>query len=754
LNKFVLTLTAVAIMAVSLPVAAVQAASTDVPARGVEPVILTGAQIPAWSRLPAHGVANPWPSGALDGVRSAHNGTLVTPPDVRKGVKPEDIVAYKWDGEGFAEVPVQVDERFPYFLANANSDFGMYSGTDEELTYEWDVESWAKTAGVCETAYPEGVSAMEDPVATFDDDDELVFMADDAGGQAPAGALGPPASYGDRIEVQLNDPRDPSAERFVYLFLKPGGGSFNPDNGYVDYERHANADQWIDRTFFASDDPEKLGTSNTGYGPNLSGPVCHPTDGVKNSTDRFPRDGVTVTTDSYRWVASGRWMVREMHVTRPGTARTFGPDLIDRWKGRAFQQSPDSEISVVGFEDEQVNWEANSTLLGELEGPVRAIRETWGADSGTNVTKTETFYRDAITYRYRVRVHPIPPDGLYTSWDYNHDVASTYYNETKTEGVAIDGVNDDIGQVDEVNGRPAFFDAPDPTFTKPLAVLNWEQVSGRGDAGSLVYIFEIKNAQTLENPTVVPYYRDDACLDDGTGDDPSPRPMPGEAYSDSWGSQEAEKDRPCFTEAPAGYTGPYKQGAFGAHGLHYFFTNDTDNAFSPAKATEIDGQQWQFAVPTAAPTNVGDAYANTVKTPLVPIATVQGNTPGEEKEPEPEEPAPTSLAISGTTTATIGRVTTLEATLTSEEAPVEGGDVLFYEGETFLGSALTDASGAARLSVEFEGPKRESTLTVLFEGTDDFLASSDTAPFHVKPKGMTKDRTRDKGTAKGARSQR
>ena len=48
----------------------------------------------------------------------------------------------------------------------------------------------------------------------------------------------------------------------------------------------------------------------------------------------------------------------------------------------------------------------------------------WGADSGTNVTKTETFYRDAIAYRYHVRVHPIPPDGLYTSWDYNRGVAA------------------------------------------------------------------------------------------------------------------------------------------------------------------------------------------------------------------------------------------------------------------------------------------------------------------------------------------
>lgn len=112
---------------------------------------------------------------------------------------------------------------------------------------------------------------------------------------------------------------------------------------------------------------------------------------------------------------------------RVGTARfaprAYGPDLVDRWKGRAFQQSPDSSVSLVGFEDEQVNWEANSSLLGWRSGPVRTIREIWGADSGTNVTKTETFWRDVVWHRYRVRVHPIPPDGLYSSWDYDRDDA-------------------------------------------------------------------------------------------------------------------------------------------------------------------------------------------------------------------------------------------------------------------------------------------------------------------------------------------
>src|SRR5687768_16698581 len=49
--------------------------------RASSPVVLTGAQVPGWSRLPATGEAQPYPSGTPaplgDGVRSAHNGTIV-----------------------------------------------------------------------------------------------------------------------------------------------------------------------------------------------------------------------------------------------------------------------------------------------------------------------------------------------------------------------------------------------------------------------------------------------------------------------------------------------------------------------------------------------------------------------------------------------------------------------------------------------------------------------------------------------------
>jgi hypothetical protein len=654
------------------------AAPTDAPKRSVEPIVLTGAQLPGWSGPASDGASQPYPGGALDGVRDAHHGTTIVPPEETwSTIDPDEVVAYNFvDGE-WSEIPVQVDERFHYFLANANSDFGIYSGADKELTYEWDVESWKKTAGQCFTEYAEGDGPTQDPVLTLDNDDEVVFMASDAGTQAPV-ASAPEGVSAARQEVKITDPADPTAERFVYLFTRDGGPNIDREDYHVDYQRDENADQWVDRSFWAEDDPEKLGTSNTGYGPNLSGSVCEqtvdPETGEISYTpktktsgepyvaeDRFPRDGLTVTTDTYRWIATGRWMIREIHIAKPGSGTPqppgnsgqqenpgqgfgdnghaspnalrsdveYGPDLIDRWKGRAFQQSPDSSISLVGFEDEQVNWEANSALLGELTGPVRAIREVWGADSGTNVTKTETFYRDAITYRYRVRVHPIPPDGLYTSWDYNDGAVATYYNELTTDGVAIDGINDEIEytNVDKLpNGDPFFVDVPDPTFTKPLAFFNWEQVSGASDNGSLVYMFEFKNAQAFENPAVVPYYRDDACLDDGTGDNPSARAYPGESYewmtSNSKGTEYLAL--PCKTEAEAGYEGPFRQGAFGSHGVHYFLTGDTDNAFTGASTTEIDGQQWQWMVPTEAPAPVGDVYANTVKLPLVAVATPQG----------------------------------------------------------------------------------------------------------------------------------
>jgi hypothetical protein len=714
-------LTAVALSSLTLQTPA----SADTPvfntARSDAPVVLTGQQLPAWSGPSADGVAAPYPSGSLkadggDGVRSAHNGTLVVPPAT--GANTDQISAWRWSGSAWTEVPVQVDQRFPNFLANGHSDFAVYSGTDKELTYAWapdghatGEEAWKKIFGQCSARYANPATlatdiatasattsgpipaytpasgetaadythAMADPVPTLDNDDEIAFQAGDAGSAAPTGQAAPAGTTpGSGQTVAVADPTT-GATGYVYLFLNPTGSSFNASNGYVQMTRNADADQWIDRDTFSPGSTEQLGSSNTGYGPNLQGTVCQGPNGAIPPTaikDRFPRDGVSVTTDRYKVTASGRWMVRGYQVAKPGRPGVYGPDLIDRWKGRAFQQSPDSTVSVVGFEDEQVNWEANAGLLGWRQGPVRAIREIWGADSGTNVTKTETYYRNTDSYRYRVRVHPIPPDGLYTSWDYNKGVAARYYNTIKAAGVPIDGINDDTGQVDElpVVGGPAFLDTPDPTFDLASAVERPEEVAGAGDAGALAFVFEFKGATSAANAAAVPYYRDDACLDDGTGDDPVVRPKPGEAATDQgtkdgyvayWKAHGAPStltyaDLTCDpgntdSSVPQWKKTPF-QGAFASHGIHFFTTHDSDNGTAGVPVDEVDGQQWRYAIPESAPANWigGDPtkvnYALNVIAPLQPLAYPYGTAAPSVDVPE----VPYALAVPALLLAVLG----------------------------------------------------------------------------------------------------
>ena len=260
-------------MALLATVVVVPAALAQLAQRSVEPVIVKGSKVVGWSGPSAQIVCDPYPSGGLTGERDAHAGTLVTPPAT--GVPVGEIAAYRWNGSAFEEIPVQVDEMYPYCLSNPNSDFGVYSGIDMELSYAWDVESWKMTAGVCSKEYAPGDGPVPDPVATLDDDDEIVFMASDAGVQAPVGA-NEPAGATDSQAIVITDPLDAATLRYVYLFRKPGGSSFDASNGYVAYVRDANADEYIDRNSFPNGDPEQLGSSNTGYGPNLDGTVCVP----------------------------------------------------------------------------------------------------------------------------------------------------------------------------------------------------------------------------------------------------------------------------------------------------------------------------------------------------------------------------------------------------------------------------------------------------------------------------------------------
>ena len=81
---------------------------------------------------------------------------------------------------------------------------------------------------------------------------------------------------------------------------------------------------------------------------------------------------------------------------RPTAARPTAPTSSTAGRRARSRRTRARETPCCGYEEEDTNWGGSSTLLGEKVGPVRAIRETWGADSGTNVIRRETFYRDEM----------------------------------------------------------------------------------------------------------------------------------------------------------------------------------------------------------------------------------------------------------------------------------------------------------------------------------------------------------------------
>jgi hypothetical protein len=547
-------------------------------ARDTEPVILTGRDFAPWStranqtvKAPLVDLAECSEAPQLDPQnpnaspssrdRCPHNHYAEPEVDssrapIPPGTPVDRLLGYRWDAEAKAwkQIPFQVDEQFTRYLDNSASGFALYSGQDEHTTYAYNREGFRYTrndpANPC-LARPAS-TPQPDPVKGLDDNDELVFMASDAGPQAPADAPLPPGIE-DARQVLVSDPSNPAARSYAYVMKAAENGprpSFDASNGYVSYARDPNADLF-----------ERSVSSYSSYGNAAKGPYCdrdgnvvmNPKTGEPDVDRRRPRDYATVTTPRYRFRYDGRWLMTQINIKGPGDT-SYGPDVVDRWKARAFQQDPGSKTPCCGFEEEDTNWGGSSTLLGERVGPVRAIRETWGADSGTNVIRRETFYREEVRQASFLRVHVIPPlDGIYAQWDFNAGVMTRFYNARHPEGVEVDGRNDEaFGNLDDpcnsnyratdpVDGQYRTLygqlqlcrlpyhqsvDMFDPTFSDANAALSWSETAG--PSGTIVdrYSARLENlspAGAAQSVVAVPYYRDDSCFDDGTGTDPGPK---------------------------------------------------------------------------------------------------------------------------------------------------------------------------------------------------------------------------------------
>ncbi len=631
-------------------------------ARSTEPVILTGAYFGTWAapqnvtaKLP---LTDELTCTGTDRSKCAHNHYADPEVDSSRYVAPSGtdvgkLSGWRWNARkhAYTEVPFQVDKVFTRYLDNSASGFAIYSGQDQHTTYQFDREGFRYTksdpANPC-VAVPDSPVAT-DPIKGLDTNDEVAFMAADAGPAAPAGAR-LPAGVDGLKDVTVRDPLT-GAVSHLYV-LRGRAPSFTADNGYVHYQRDDNAD-----TFALSQ------SSYSDYGNAATGPYCDDTGHVVLAADgkpaigrRRPRDTATITTDRYRYRYDGRWLMTDIRIS-PKDNGVYGPDLVDRWKARAFQQDPESKTPCCGYEEEDTNWGGSSTLLGERVGPVRAIRETWGADSGTNVVRRETFYRGEMTMKTWLRVHVIPPlDGIYAQWDYNAGVMTRFRNSYLPAGVPIDGKNDEaFGNLDDscnpkydTNGTGQIsqtyrklyqtsglctvipyhqsMDLADPTFGSPNVALQWGETSGR--YGTIVDRYSVAAKDltpggAAQSIVAQPYYRDDSCFDDGTGSNPGPRlklRSAGEPTTTADGTP-----RRCWTpkDGIVNNDPRFYQGDIGTHGVHLLFQADSDNARQTVPLDEIVTEQRQVFL-RGDPGNVGEKYGRAFEKPLLETVTDPG----------------------------------------------------------------------------------------------------------------------------------
>lgn len=697
-------------------------------ARDTEPVVLTGASFPSWAvpadvtaKVPGTGGKScpeevegiPNPIGDGNCTNNTYEDPEVQSSDATNaagvaGAPVDRLLGFRWDAasSSFEQVPFQVDEMAVRYLSNNNSGFAFYSETDQHTTYVFDREGFRWTADYgsdkpndplapC-TAKPASEVA-QDPVVGLDTDDELVFMAKDAGPQAAVDAP-LPAGITDSYEVSVADPLT-GAVSFLYVMQSSATGpeaAFDETNGYVRYQRDDPEDG--NMFLFSESSYENYGAAPEGAWYDPATGICHSAE--DQWRQRRPSDAATISTPRYRFRYDGRWLMTQLRVngTDDGNSADlpseYGPDLIDQWKARAFQQRPGGETPCCGYEEEVNNWGGSSILMGELSGPVRTIRETWGADSGTNVVRREIFYRDEIRFGSYLRVHVIPPaDGIYAQWDYNAGIVDTYYNSILTaqgrdEGVPIDGQDDEVfgnsrmhvsqegirfedpgvqGGEPIVVGEPSDrcpndacinndIDSPDPTFSGANAGLNWEEVAGEfGTVVTRTAIKQITPGGTAQSVLAVPYYRDDSCFDDGTGSNPGPH-LDSRSVDDGEDAKtEDGQDRVCWTPAdgapPPEGDRTFWQGSIGTHGVHILAIADSDNASSTVPLTEIDGEQRVVVLP-GNPGNVGDTYGRHSEKPLVVAARPEARATSDEPSPSPTptepEPSPTPTATETT----------------------------------------------------------------------------------------------------------
>lgn len=305
--------------------------------------------------------------------------------DALVGTAPERVVGFRAVDGGWEQVPVQVDER-------KDTTMDQVYGLPASQTF------YGSSINVPVNVYADADTFTgPDTDPDLDADDEIAFLARDAGGEA-GDLAAPEGTTGEAVEVQLAEPSDPDAAGHVYLF--ESDGSLEPGAGerYVDYEFRLESGDYRD-TYDRTD------------GPN-------------------PEDS-TVTGSTYRLHYADRWTMDELALLQGNQPDA---DLIDRVK---------YDIQLACARNEDTFNDEEGAFVANRSGPVRAIRSWVGANSGPNTQNTQTFYDTFYDTHVNLRVHAIPNVGSHIDLS-REAVGMTYRNAQVPEGVTIDGEPDEV----------------------------------------------------------------------------------------------------------------------------------------------------------------------------------------------------------------------------------------------------------------------------------------------------------------------
>jgi hypothetical protein len=289
------------------------------------------------------------------------------------------IAAYSYDEimDEMVQIPIQIDEKVVV-------DFGTIYNTDP--------------IGFTLLAYADTTTFTgPDPDTLFDANDELVFMAGDAG---PESQISCPITPGCpwSVIIRLEHPLTGDSA-FVYIYSLAEPGDQSAGENLVTYT-------------FDLLSGEYKSTYNTETGPN-----------PENST---------VSTNAYAVHFSDRWIRDETGVTAGGAP---GTDILDRHKNLfAPGNCGRSEDTFSAGE---------GAFIVNRDGPVRAIRGYVGANSGPTTYRIHKFYEEREDILTALRVHAI--SGVMDFFDYSPGASGmTYVCETAAGGMTVDGDPDAV----------------------------------------------------------------------------------------------------------------------------------------------------------------------------------------------------------------------------------------------------------------------------------------------------------------------